>query len=272
MRLVLIVLAALLLPPAAAHAQRATSRNPKELIKQAEKLYDQKKYVEAAELLEKANELAPDMRLVYNIARAYDQAGSAAEAISYYEKYLTDGEDAQLRKRSRSSIDRLRLQQEKTAAAEAAAETERKRLQEEASAAQQRVEEERASSRRSEEASQVRLEAAYQDALASRKRMQVTSFALGGVSLAGLAVGTVFGLKAVGARKEFDTATSLDVKTAARDTTRSNALVADIGFGVGLIGAAAAVLLYPKEPVPPPGRARLTMAPRGAGAGLEVVF
>ncbi|PTL82058.1 hypothetical protein [Vitiosangium sp. GDMCC 1.1324] len=272
MRLVLVLLAALLFVPALAHAQRGGPRNAKELIKQAERLYDQKKYLEAAEALEQANELKPDSRLVYNIARAYDQAGKAREAISHYEKYLTDGEDAQLRKRSRSAIDRLRLQQEKEAATEAATEAERKRLQQETEAAQRRVEAERESARRADEASQLQLKAANDDALASRKRMQVTSITLGGVALVGVGVGTVFGLKANGARSDFNAATDLDTKLAARDSTRSNALLADIGFGVGLVSAVAAVLLYPKEPVPQPGKARLTTAPRGAGAGLEVSF
>jgi tetratricopeptide (TPR) repeat protein len=267
MRLVLVLLA-LLLAPGLAHAQRGGSRNAKELIKQAERLYDQKKYLEAAALLEQANELKPDTRLIYNIARAYDQAGQEKEAISYYEKYLTDGEDAQLRKRSRVSIDRLRLQQEK----EEKAEAERRRLKEEAEATRRRMEAERESARRAEEASQLRLKAAYDDALASRKRMQVTSFALGGVALASTGVGAFFGLKSRSARTDFNTTTELDAKLAAKKATRDNAVLADIGFGVGLVSAVAAVLLYPKEPAPTPGKARLTSAPQGTGAGVEVSF
>lgn len=273
MRLVLVLLAALLLAPAAAHAQRGgAARNPKELIKQAERLYDQKKYLEAAALLEKANESLDDTRIVYNIARAYDQAGKETEAISYYEKYLTDGEDAQLRKRSRLSIDRLRLQKEKEQKAAAEAESERKRLRAEAEAAQRRAETERESARRTDAVNQQRLKVAYEEAQVSRKRMQVTSIALGGVALAGAGVGTLFGLKANGSRAEFGAARELDAKLAAKTATRSNALVADIGFGVGLVGAVAAILLYPKEPVTQPGKARLTSAPQGTGAGVEVSF
>ncbi|WNG34120.1 hypothetical protein F0U61_11140 [Archangium violaceum] len=272
MRLVLVLLAALLLVPAPAQAQRGSPRTAKELIKQAERLYDQKKYLEAAAVLEQAHELKPDMRLIYNIARAYDQAGKEKEAISYYEKYLTDGEDAQLRKRSRSAIDRLRLQQEKEAANAAAAAAERKRLKEEAESAKRRAEAEREAARRAEETNQLRLKAAHEDALASRKRMQVTSIALGGVALAGAGVGTFFGLKSRSARSDFNNAPDLESKLAARDATRGNALLADIGFGVGLASAVAAVLLYPREPAPKPGKARLTAAPQGSGAGVEVSF
>ncbi|ATB31268.1 tetratricopeptide repeat protein [Melittangium boletus] len=273
MRMAPVLLAALLLAPVPVHAQRAgSSRNPKELIKQAEKLFEQKKYLEAAEALAKAHELAPDSRLIYNMARAYDQAGQASEAISYYEQYMTEGDDAQLRKRARSSVDRLRLQQEREAAAAAEVEAERKRLQEEADAAQRRARQEREAARQAEEANQQRLAAAYQDSLSARRRMQVTSFALGGVALAGVGVGTIFGLKAREARSAFDNAATLNDKVAARDETRSNALLADIGFGVGIVSAVAAVLLYPKDVPPPAGQARLISAPAGSGAGVEVRF
>ncbi|MFY0525471.1 hypothetical protein ACN28I_20785 [Archangium gephyra] len=272
MRLVLVLLAALLLAPAPAHAQRGGSRNPKELIKQAERLYDQKKYLEAAALLEKASESLDDSRIIYNIARAYDQAGRETEAISYYEKYLTDGENAQLRKRSRSAIDRLRLQKEKEQKAAAASEAERKRLRAEAEAAQRRAEAERVAARRADEANQQRLKVAREETQVSRKRMQVTAFALGGVALAGVGMGTFFGLQAHGSRTQFGAARELDAKLAARDATRSNALIADIGFGVGVVGAVAAILLYPREPVAKPGKARLTSAPQGTGAGVEVSF
>ncbi|MGZ3458047.1 MAG: tetratricopeptide repeat protein, partial [Archangium sp.] len=124
-------MATLLFAAAPAHARPDGSRNAKELIKQAGRLYDQKQYLEAAALLEKATESMNDSRLIYNLARAYDQAGKTQQALSNYEKYLTDGEDAQLRKRSRSAIDRLRLQQEKERAEAEAAAAERQRLQQE---------------------------------------------------------------------------------------------------------------------------------------------
>ena len=277
MRLVLVLPMALMLVSPAAHAQKGGApRNPsataKELVKQAARLYDQKKFLEAVEALEKANELMPDTRLIYNIAYAYDQAGRLPEAISYYEKYLVDGEDAQLRKRARSSIDRLRVQVQKDEATAAASEKERLRLERQAETERRRAEAERESARQADAESQLRLEAAHKDALASRRRMQVTSFAIGGVALAGVGLGTVFGLQANGSRADFNAATDLESKVAARDLTRQRALVADIGFGVGLVGAVAAVLLYPKEPVPEPGKARVTLAPAGLGTGLEVSF
>ncbi|OJH34400.1 tetratricopeptide repeat protein [Cystobacter ferrugineus] len=269
MRSVLLLWTALLLTPVATHAKAPSA---KELVKQAERLYDQRKYVEAAEALEKANEQAPDSRLIYNIGRAYDQAGRTREAINYYEQYMTEGEDAQLRKRARSAVERLRLQQQKEEAAAAAAEAERKRLQEEAEAAQRRMEAEREAARQAEEANQLRLAEANREALVARKRTQITSFALGGLAVAGVGVGIAFGVQAANARANFNEARDLDTKVAARNATRSNALLADIGYGVGIISAVAAVLLYPRQPAPVAGQARLISAPRGSGAGVEVSF
>lgn len=278
MRLVLVLLTVLLLAPAPARAQRGGARNAKELIKQAERLYDQKRYLEAAEALEKAHEAMPnpDPRLLYNIARAYDQAGQTQQAIQYYEQYKAKGTDLQLLKRADLFIDRLKLQQQKEEATAAAAEAERKRLQEEAEEARRRAESERESARLAEEASQLRLQAAYEDAQAGRRRMQVTSFALGGVALASTGVGTFFGLKSREARAGYDEAlaqSNISLMKETRTATLNNAVLADIGFGVGLASAVAAILLYPKDdPEPEEGEARLMLAPRGLGAGVEVSF
>jgi hypothetical protein len=134
------------------------------------------------------------------------------------------------------------------------------------------MEAEREAARQTEEANRLRLDAAYKDTLASRQRTRITSFALGGLAVAGAGMGIIFGVQAAGSRADFDQAQDLETKLAARDATRSKALLADIGYGVGIISAVAAVLLYPRQPAPVPGQARLISAPRGAGAGMEVSF
>jgi tetratricopeptide (TPR) repeat protein len=270
------MLAALLLAlaPAPALAQRG-GRSAKELIEQGERLYQQRRYEEAAQALVEANALSPHPRLIYNIARAYDQAGKVPEALQHYQEYMAspEGTDPTLLKRAALSIDRLRLQQQKEEAAAQEAEAERKRLREQAEAQRRRAEEEAEAARRAEEANRLQPKKAYEGALASRSRARVGSFALGGLGLAGVGAGVLFGLQARSARDDFKAATTLEGKQTAADDTRGKALLADIGFGVGVASAVAAVLLYPKGPEPAkPGEARLTLAPRGAGAGLEVSF
>ena len=61
-------------------------------------------------------------------------------------------------------------------------------------------------------------------------------------------------------------------KLTTRDTTLTRAHLADVGYGVALVSAVAAVILYPRQPAPVAGEARLIAAPRGAGAGMEVSF
>jgi tetratricopeptide (TPR) repeat protein len=273
MRLAFVMMMALLLAPGAALAQRG--RSAKELIKEAERLYDARKYEESVELLLQAYTLAPHPRLLYNIARAYDQAGNANAAIEYYLKYLGTADEGapEVRKRARLSVERLQLQQKKEDEANRAAEAERKRLQEEAEASRRRAEEEAELARRAEEANQLRRKADLESAVAAHRRSQVMSFALGGVAVAGAGTGIFFGLQATQARAGLKDATTLQGKEAVVSDTRGKALVADIGFGVGLASAVAAVMLYPKSPAPTQeGTARLTVAPRGLGAGLEVSF
>ena len=70
----------------------------------------------------------------------------------------------------------------------------------------------------------------------------------------------------------FDKATSQQLKEQAADDTRGKALLADIGFGVGLAAAIGALIVYPKEGPPAEGEVRMTLAPSGLGAGMEVSF
>jgi hypothetical protein len=92
------------------------------------------------------------------------------------------------------------------------------------------------------------------------------------VSAASVGAGIFFGLQARDARQAFDKATNLEGKKTEADTTRSKALLADIGFGVGVAAAIGAIVAFPKEGPPAEGEVRVTLAPRGAGAGVEVSF
>ncbi len=77
-----ILLAVLLLSSNSAWAEDAVS-----LVRQGNRLYEQKKFAEAAELYGKAAELAPEsFVLAYNRAAALFQAGDYSEAAKLYEK------------------------------------------------------------------------------------------------------------------------------------------------------------------------------------------
>jgi tetratricopeptide (TPR) repeat protein len=260
--------------PSAAWAQKG-AKNAAALVKEGERLYNAGKYREAAEVLKKAQEAQPNSKLIYNIARAYEQAGELRESLSYYQQYVgqkTEDADAMLLKRSALAIDRLRVLIEKEEKATAEAEAERKRLQEEADASRHKAEEEQAAARRAEEVSRQQQLAEQERAMADYRRSRVIAFSMGGLSAASLGAGIFFGLQAREARTKFDDATNLEGKEAEAKNTRNKALMADIGFGVGLAAAIGAIVVFPKEGPPVEGEVRLTLAPRGAGAGVEVSF
>lgn len=274
MRLAFVLTAALALAPPMALAQRGGAKNPTVLIREGERLYGAGKYKEAAEALKKAHELAPNPKLIYNIAVALENAGELREALSWYQQYVgsTEGTDPTLLKRSARGIDRLQVLLKKEEQAQASADAEREKLQAEAEAARKRAEEEQLTARRAQEENQRQQQAEYARALKDYKRDRIIAFSVGGVAVAGVGAGILFGMQARDAREKFDAATSLDDKKTFSDDTKSKALLADIGFGVGLAGAITAIILYPKEGPPVEGEVRMTLAPKGAGAGLEVSF
>lgn len=273
MRLAFALTMALVLAPPAAQAQRGAKSGPA-LIKEGERLYQAGKYRDAAEALKKAHEVAPHPRLIFNIAVALENAGELRDALSYYQQYVNSPEDTDpaLLKRSARSIDKLRVLLEKETQAQAQADAERKRLEEEAAAARQKIEAEKEATRRAEELALQQQQADYARRLTSYKRTKIAAFAFGGVAVASVGAGVLFGLQAREARTGFDEATSLDTKRALADDTKGKALLADIGFGVGIASALTAIILYPKDGPPVEGEVRMTLAPRGAGAGVEVSF
>lgn len=273
MRLVCVLTAALLLAPPVASAQRSGRGNAQALVKEGERLFKERKYLESAEALKKAVELKPDPLYIFNIAVALEYGGELDESLAWYQRYVdAEGTDPALVKRSARAIDKLRLLIEKQAQTRAASDAERQRLQGEAEAAQRKAEQEQLAARRAEEENQRRQQAEYERALKSYKRQKIAAFAVGGVALAGAGAGVFFGLQAKDARKQFDDARNVDDKEDFADSTRSKSLLADIGFGVGLAGAVTAVILYPKGGPPAEGEVRVTLAPRGVGAGMEVSF
>src|SRR4051812_22397420 len=89
----------------------ALTANPKAaaLVKEGDRLYRENKYREAAEALLKAKELEPAAVLLYNIARAFDQAGELVLALDNYRQFVgQESADPALVKKANLAMDRLR--------------------------------------------------------------------------------------------------------------------------------------------------------------------
>jgi len=113
-------------------------------------------------------------------------------------------------------------------------------------------------------------------------RSKVPAYITLGIAGAGAVVGTIFGIKALGAKNDFDKQPT----GAAADDTERNALIADMAFGVAItLGVTGVVLLTSDDSTAPaaaakleklPKRAKLVVAPyatpKGGGAGMQYTF
>lgn len=261
----------LALPPEGGAAPAPDKNKASYWIKEAEQLYQAGRFHEAAEALLKAQKLEPHPRIIYNIARAYDQAGELMGALNYYQQYVNskEGTDVQLLKRSAQAIDRLqkvlRQQEEQRANSEA----ERQRLMEETRLAQERADTESAAKRKAEEENQERARAQLQASIQGYQRSRTVSLVAGGAAVGGFVAGAVFGILATQAKADFVDAADVAAKQQAEGLTRQRAAIADVGFALGLAGAVTAFLTYPRGPDPAKG-ATLTLGP--GSASLEVKF
>jgi tetratricopeptide (TPR) repeat protein len=268
-RLLPLVLAASLLGlPALAKSSRAQAAS---LVRQAQKLYQRGKYHDAAETLEKADALAPDPRLVFNIARAYDQAGELEKALDAYQRYVgsPQGTDATLLKRSSLAIDRLRGLIDQKEKAKAADEAAQRQLQEQADAAKRRAQEQTEAAEQARAQAQAQQRAQAEAQAHAQSRNQTLAYVASGLAVVGLGTGVVAGLSARSAKSDFNDAQTVEEKQSFQTSTQHRALLADVGFGVAIAGAVTAYLLWPRH-------SSVTVAPAvgsaGGGASMQVRF
>jgi tetratricopeptide (TPR) repeat protein len=257
-------------------------RRAADLVKDAEKLYLQAKYREAAELLKKAHDLEPEPRILYNIARALDQAGDLPAALDYYRQYVASNEtDPTLLKRATLSIERLRNLISKQEAAQAQADAARKKLEDETAVAQQKAADEQKRLEAERVASEQRRKIESQRDIDNYRAARTWSIAAGGAGVLAVSGGVVFGVTALQSHDAFTAAGTQAEKDTLKAMTQQRALLADASYGVGLALAATAFFLFPKGPEPAPYQdAPGSMAPEttvrllvGPGAaGIEVHF
>ncbi len=277
MRPAALALGLLMCPLVALSASKAEQRQAAALVKKAGGLYEAGQYLDAAQTLEKAQALDPHPRILYNIARAYDQAGELKQALEHYQRYIgsTGGTDPTLLKRSSLAVDRLRglvAQQEET---RLKAQAEQQRLEEEAKASQARAEAEtlakQAAEQSAERGRRERLLAAQQ----GHDRSQLAAWVTAGVGVAALGTGGFFGFQAYqtglaesGPFRQAEVVEGPTGKQHYADQAKNQALIADIAYGVGLVAAVSSVLLWPKSPRPQV--AHFMVGP--TGAMVEVKF
>lgn len=262
---VLVCAGASLTAPTIAHAQSATpSHTAPEAKSQALKhferareLYRDGSYKEAIVALESAQRLDPDAKdLVYNLALVNEKLSRIDEALRWMHRYGAMDLDPAERSRSDLAIRRL--------------EGAKKTLDEAKSAEPE-----------------VTAPLIGSPLLSSPPmgRIDTWTIATGAVAVIGIGVGTAFGISALSSKPKSgfvtgETGSYADLEDRAQ-SAHTRAVIADVGFGVGIASAAACALLYfsrTKDPEPtqgaaPPGKVAVSawnavIGPVHSGAAL----
>ena len=227
----------------------ALAANPKAaaLAKEGDKFYKDGKYKEAAEALAKAYEIDPNPTLLYNRARALDQAGEMKASLAAYREFVgLEGAPGELVKRANLAMDRLRGLVAKLDAEEAQREADKKKADEEAAKEKERAAAELAEAQRARAAAEAKQEKELSAAVKSYNLRRSLAFVSGGVAIASLGTGIVLGITSNGARTNFDNAQNVADKDKFKAETRGLALGADICYGAAIVFAAATIIIFPK--------------------------
>jgi tetratricopeptide (TPR) repeat protein len=234
----------------------AFAANPKAaaLAKEGDRFYKEGKYKEAAESLAKAYAIDPNPTLLYNQARALDQAGDLKASLAAYREFVgLDNANGQLVKKANLAMDRLRGLVAKMDAEEATREAERKK----AEAERQKADEAAAVEREKAAAELAAAQKAAADLEAKQEKeasaavktynlRRSLAFVGGGLAIASLGTGIVLGVTSNGAKTSFDGAATVADKERFMGDTRGLALGADICFGAAIVFAAATIIVFPK--------------------------
>lgn len=87
-------------PPRSDGDTVARRQQAHELLLRSREHYNAGRFVTAADILDEAYSLYPEPTLLFNAARAYENAGRSAQALDRYERYLVEvGEDAHIEDR-----------------------------------------------------------------------------------------------------------------------------------------------------------------------------
>lgn len=272
--LVWLVLCGLLLASSPARALTENRKKGEEAFLEGVKAFKAEKFEEAARQFEVALEADRHPVLLYNLAVAYDRLGDVPKAVKYYKAYLkTSPPDEEFLRLRLGQIDAAAL-----AGLDAEIEAERAAAAAGASGAEP-----------GEDAPEV--PEVQESGGGGLARVSGLTWAVLGLGVVGLGAGGVFGAMSQGAVSDFDSATLRSDAQDAKDRAESNALLANVGFGVGAVAiVGGAVLLVSNlmsddapaaagdggdaagAPAAPGWRLAPLFGPQGGGLSLEGTF
>jgi tetratricopeptide (TPR) repeat protein len=197
---------------------------------QAKAAFDSGAFLEAAELLKQAHALKPSPALLYNLGRAYQQAGDRLKAIDAYEAYLAaqahSADEGAVRNTVQQLRDELRHEEE---------------LRQRADAERARAEDEAAKKRGAELAA----DAARRASVVAERRARRTRslpWIIAGVGGAGLILGGVFGGLTLSRHSAAVSDPDASAAQSEQNQAKTFATVANVAFVTGGVLAAAGVV------------------------------
>lgn len=236
-------------------------------FKEGDKLYAEGDYEGAVKAFERAYELSKQPALKYNLANAYERLARYEEALAALKEYephaAADERDVVKRRigKLQERADQQKAEKEKAAATGAAP----------------------AESAPSEPAAPSSDASASDASVSTAKPTPVLGYVLLGVGAVGVGVGAVFGVMALGSKSDAEKACpeaggARHCPSSAADTLDSNsrnALIADIGIGVGLVAAAVGTYFIIKSPSSSDSASvgvRTAASPQGGSLSLVGTF
>jgi tetratricopeptide (TPR) repeat protein len=237
--------------PFRASAQARPSKAA-DLAAQAKATFDRGEFHEAADLLKQAYALEPTSALLYNLGRAYQQAGDKADAIEAYEHYLREAGHPADEGAVSATIAQLRAE-----------------IQHDEEL-QSRAEQERRAAKEATEAEAKRRDAALRLESPQRHGMRAPSalpWAMVGVGAAGLGTGGVLGGLALAQHSSAEGAHDVATAMSKQSEATSLATGTNVAFVAGSVLVLAGVV-WGLLDLRASTRQRGTRASRGEGTAL----
>jgi tetratricopeptide (TPR) repeat protein len=220
--------------------------------KRARELYGSGAYREAAAELEAARGLDPNAKeLVFNLGVVSEKLGKFDDALRYFRLYTTmDGVTDQEKQRAEAAIKRLEGAKRETPTPQPSA---------------------------SASTTPTPPPPETPPTPPEKGRIDAATVVAASVAIVGLGVGTTFGIKALADKPKSSFVTgrdgSYDDLQSKASSAHREAVVADVGLGVGVVAAAITAYLYfarPKVTTTPSPRAQVWGSPMPGGGALVV--
>lgn len=247
----------------------AAPPDTEQLKQDASRAFGAGEYEKAARLLEQLLEVEPLPTAIFNLGRAWDQAGEPKKAIEAFRRYVslpaTDTKPQQV-EQANKAMDRLRVLIARDEANKHIAATEKERLEGEVKAARERADAEAEAAMLQREALAVKEKAAREEAEKKTSTRKIIAWSVGGVGLAALGTSAGLAFGAQGAKNDYRAATTLDDKQALRGKVETLALVTDVMLAVGVAAVVTAVVLYPGGDAA--GAAQVGLSPLPGGGAV----